>query len=307
MNKTFNKISALNFLTFSYALFSLTVNTPVDKTDVYSWIWRIGFKSRIYIIYCMLLSKNRSLKPIVSNIVAVYIIFLIAKQIADITHYMGIYHNSALSTCVVSLILILIFVSSDNDIIIRTAYPLWIMTVLSLMVLFLFNINKATPYNLYSISTVKLYNVTLFDYFVPMIIILNNLELNFKNTAFSNILTVALANIFLIIFSFSVFSGNYLYSISPLQALFQISGTDLIRNFDAMYSFFVLFMYFGTLSMLLWAYKILTIKNKVTQYGFLFLMIPFLFFNTLVSKFLVIVEMFVVVIIFWGRKENDKT
>ena len=77
----------------------------------------------------------------------------------------------------------------------------------------LFNINKATPYNLYSISTVKLYNVTLFDYFVPMIIILNNLELNFKNTAFSNILTVALANIFLIIFSFSVFSGNYLYSI----------------------------------------------------------------------------------------------
>ena len=54
------------------------------------------------------------------NIVAVYIIFLVAKRIADVTYYMKVYHNSAVSTYAVSFIIILIFVAlflkSSNNI-----------------------------------------------------------------------------------------------------------------------------------------------------------------------------------------------
>ena len=127
-----------------------------------------------------------------------------------------------------------------------------------------------------------------------------------KNNALSNVLTISFAMIITTIFCFSTFSGDFLYSISPLQALFQISGTDLIKNFDALFSFMVIFMYFGALSILLLAYKILIGINNSIKYGFLFLIIPFLLLAEYTADHFIFIEMSVIAIMFFGREKYGK-
>jgi len=269
-------------MAFIYVLFSYAVTISPGIMTFNDWFIVLVFNCVISIIAALLISDNRKILPLADLVILIYILFLISKTIAGMNRYMKIYHPQAPLAINIIITAALIFtlycysgVKAE-----KLAAPVCAIAFFILVMIVRLNITKANPSNLYirSNSTrMRISNITLFDYIIPLAVILNSKHsLNRKKiTAFIFLLTFALISV--TVFVFSCISGNLLYSISPLQIAFQISSGSQIANFDAYYNFLLWFCYFASLILLMEAWRNVKTRFKYFNGTELFLIIPVVF------------------------------
>ncbi len=306
---------AVRYLFFCYMLFSFAVCENGKRLNVYNWLFTIGLCSAIYVLYIILTVDGKKIKPLAGLYLLLYIIYLIAVQTDKMYKYMKIYHGqtSAVSTAAVTIAAFIVFVLYDNTDITRLYLPLSAMIILLLLVVTVLNFDKVSRCNLaLNSNEIKLTgNITLFDYIVPFIIISNTCKSVNRKKAIGFILKSWRIISVITIFCFMCLSGNLLYSISPLQAVFQITSTNLIRNYDALFNYLLYFSYFAALILLFTAYKRIKSDFEYTGKWDLLLTIPFLMTGLAESYYIsVIAEIIGVLAIFFGKEDfkyNEKT
>ncbi len=297
-----SKNSIVYMMAFIYALFSYAVIIPDGRVTFTDWLITLAVNCIIGIIAALLVSDNRKILPLADLVILIYILFLISKTIAGMNRYMKIYHPQSPYAINIIITVVLIFtlycysgIKAE-----KLAAPVCTIALLILVMIVRLNISKANPSNLYiksNSSGMRIYNVTLFDYIIPLAVVLNSKHLlnRKKTTAFIFRLTFGLISV--TVFIFSCINGNLLYSISPLQIAFQISSGSQIANFDAYYNFLLWFCYFASLILLMEAWRSIKTRFKYFNGTELFLIIPMVLLAGRISD-LVGLIMFVTSVIF---------
>lgn len=306
-----DKTSCFLSLGFCWAVFSFAVAVPPAQTHLKAWIVSLFLNGIIYIIYTLLLFEKVNNKPLVNFLLIIYILFLTSKQFVRLSEYARLFHGQTLvlTNIVITVLLILYLINFFVGHSVRTAAPLLFMVVIMLFMTVVLNAEKIRPSNLYvRIGAYNLgyYNVTLFDYIIPLYIILKEHPFTNKKKTVKLIITVFFTLSGLSVLAFSCIKGNLLYSISPLQILFQTASSNLIESYDYLFTFFVYFGYFSALVILMTAYNLL--KQSFTHINALDLLFiaPLAYLYTLIgvrSEFYLTLAM-VAIIYIGGKKVN---
>ena len=271
--------TAINLLFFSYAFFSFAIMIPKDKMTVYDWIKQLVLYGLIYIIIILFTADNKKFKPLTNLILLIYIISLISRQALKMWNYMKLYHGqtTANSTVLVTIFTVILLSYIKDSRLSQLYFPLSISVAVLLFIVFILNVDKISSYNLYNQyqNNGLALNVTLFDYIVPYVIAVKTTGANAKKDAIYTLFFTTMTFIAITLFAFMSVKGNILYSLSPLQMLFQVSSTKLIRNFDALFNYIVYFSYFGALSSLITSYGLLKENFTFFNKGDLLLAVPF--------------------------------
>lgn len=299
---------SLYLLTFCYSLFSFAAYTPNESMTVKNWFVLLLFSAVVYSLFCLLLLDDRKNKPLANLFLLVYILFLFAKQISLMLEYMKVFHgrSSALATFVISSFVIIYLSVSHTDVS-KLAVPLVLLTVLLLFMAVVLNRNKANVQNLYPIAedftSSKDYK-TLFDYIIPFAIINTTTIKTGRKKGIAFVFISNLIFLLITIFAFACLKGDLLYSLSPLQMLFQLSSAEYIRNFDAFYNFFLYFAYFSSLCVLSSAYK--NIKKDFSYFNCLDLLVifPLIIRVNKIDKYFMVIEAAIVLIMFFGKEKK---
>lgn len=305
-----NKTVSLYMLVFCYAVFSFAVYIPDSRMNVYSWLTVFAVALILKIIFLFLIRNGRDLKS-VKMLFEIYLTFLLSLQTNKIFRYLRVYHNkNAESIVIMTMFLLLIFVVfKDIDFYRFSKLLFWFSAVLILTVIAL-NINKVNVYNLFSHSKLPadlgIGSITLFDYIIPMCLVQNSFGLKEKYKPIKTIIVIDLLIITLIFFIYLCFKGDLVYSISPLQLIFQLSGGEYIRNFDAMFSFILIMLYFASVILILWSIKEITADFINIKYGILFLYAAMICISFFISDVSLCVIHLAAIILFWGGKRHEK-
>ena len=150
---------------------------------------------------------------------------------------MQTYHgqNSLPATAVISAAVIITGLNLFRQENRRLAKMMFLFTALLLALAFFLNWEKADGIHVYNIirySSNPVY-LSVFDFAVPMLV---SAEYTGKQGKAENLaFAAAVFGFFAVVsvFAFCCVGGNILYSLSPLQMLFQLSATGLIKNYDA--------------------------------------------------------------------------
>ena len=300
--------TAINLLFFTYAFFSFTINMPEVKMTASDWIRQIGLYCVIYIVFVLFAADNRKFKPLTNLLILIYIISLISIQTLNMWNYMKIYHGqtSANSTILLTFFTILLLSFIKDSRIAQLYFLLFAGVVLLMVILFILNVGKISSYNLYTQSQNNqiVFDGTLFDYIVPYIASIKSTGRKAKSTAVFSLIFTNLAFIIITISAFMTIKGNLLYSLSPLQMLFQVSSTSLIRNFDALFNYLVYFSYFGALVSLITSYSIVKKSFPYFNRWDLLLTVPFLVLYSKYELPVLWIESAMVIIMVIGRERK---
>ena len=306
-----SKITPLYMLTFSYAVFSFAVYLPYKNMSIYDWLKVFWVGTAIGVFAIVVAFHKKTISNWVQCVLMVYLIFLLSSKIYAVWRYTKMYHSrkTADAIMIVTAIFILIFVVYTNVRIERFAPPLFIFSTMIIIIAILFNWDKMSRYNLYfcteNTEATAIYCVTMFDYIVPVVYLGKKLKcINRKNMILFFIL-INLSLILLTFFIFGCFRGNFVYSITPLQVVFQLSSTKTIQNFDGLFSFFLIFAYFAAILLIIWSLNQVNIKSK---YGFLFLIPLFVVFSANISEiYLFIIEVVIILFLRIGVMRIEKS
>lgn len=300
---------SINLLVFCYAFFTFAVTAVSEKTYAITWVLKLAVSALFYACFILLLGDKRKFKPLCRMFVIIYLLFLMSKQIYIISDYMRTYHgrSSAVSTLVITAMLIIMFVKIKGTDISYLYLPLFFITLMLIIIVLVLNLPKVSRYNLLSADrNVSIQNnITMFDYIIPYLIIINSHKDKSKSKAIILIFTSAFCFLLITLYAFMCVKGDLLYSLSPLQMLFQLSSTELVRNFDALFNFLLYFSYFATLVALMKAYNLL--KESFTYFNSadLLLIIPFFIFMPLLNHIpIFIFEIAIGIIMLFGREKN---
>ncbi|MBQ3008846.1 MAG: hypothetical protein IJD80_04570, partial [Oscillospiraceae bacterium] len=223
--------------------------------------------------------------------------------------YMVIYHrqSSDLWNFTATFILLFVLSSLPNIRINKLALPVSLLVFILVARAIVLNIKKVNPINLYStriLGKAGDYNITLFDYIIPLnIICRDNLSCSRKNVI-SFIILQFFTEIMLSIYAFSCLKGNLLYSISPLQMLFRISNGVLIDNFDAIFNLLLYFAYFSAIIVLMYAYN--RIKQRflyIGKYDLLLVPVFMIVIPIITADVWFVLQVLIAAIIFTGGKK----
>ena len=240
-------------LAFSYAIFSFAVYIPSQKMDIYDWLKVFILGTAVGVFAIILTYSKKSVSTWVEVILLFYFIFLLSSKIYAVWRYTKLYHNreTADSIMIVTLIMILIFVAYHNIEIKKFATPLFIFSAMIIVLAILLNWGKISRYNIYAYTkntqSATRYRVTMFDYIIPAVWLGNKLNFDNRKNIILFFVSINIILLLVTLFSFGCFRGDYMYSISPLQAVFQLSSTESIRNFDGVFYFLLIFAYFGAI------------------------------------------------------------
>ncbi len=300
---------SINLLFFCYAFFTFAVSAASEKTYALTWVLKLVVSALFYAVFIFLLGNKRKFKPLCRMFVIIYLLFLMAKQIYMISDYMRIYHgrSSAVSTLAITALLIFMFVKIKDTDISYLYLPLFFMTMLLIIIVLVLNFPKVSRYNLLSADRKMGFqmNITLFDYVIPYLIMINSHKGVHKNKAIILIFTSTFCFLLITLYAFMCVNGDLLYSLSPLQMLFQLSSTKLVRNFDALFNFLLYFSYFASLVVLMKSYN--SLKESFTYFNSadLLLIIPFFVFMPLLKCIPVFIpEITAGIIILFGREKK---
>ena len=304
-----SKTSPLFMLMFSYAVYSFAVCLPDNKMGLNDWLMVISLNAVVNIVLILLSTANKNLSGWAQNIILVYFIFLFSKQIYKMWSYLKLYHGrqNGDSIVYVTILLILIFVVYPDLNTSRFSLPLFCFTVGIFVVILLFLAGKASRYNIYMHTSAytqnSIFSVTMFDYIIPLLFINNQ---KYKISKINMIKYVFIVNIVLIlaiIFIFSCFRGEYMYSISPLQIGFQVLSSDYVRNFDGVFTFLLIFAYFASVTVI---YEAIKETNHKYKYVFLLLIPIFFMLVSSLSPFgFLSVDLLILLVIITGRCKNE--
>ncbi len=280
-----NKDFYVYITAFVYILFSYAVILPPGVMTLDNWIITLALNFTVTVLTALITVNNRKILPLADLILLIYILFLISRTIAGMNSYMKVYHRQSpvWVNIVITTVLIIILCRYKSVETEKLAMPVCVLALFILVMIVFLNIFKANPANLYSnnnISEAERYNVTMFDFIIPMAVILNYRNSANRKRTLSFIFLTGFTLISVTIFIFSCIKGNLLYSISPLQMAFQISSGTQISNFDAYYSFFLWFCYFGSIILLMEAWRCIKTRFIYFNSAELFLVIPLVMINS---------------------------
>ena len=254
---------------FCYGVLSFATYFPKGQTDLRQWLIFLMANFLLYSVYFALAPVSGSLGKLPAMLLNFYIILLISRQIYKMYFYMQTYHgqNSLPATAVISAAVIITGLNLFRQENRRLAKMMFLFTALLLALAFFLNWEKADGIHVYNIirySSNPVY-LSVFDFAVPMLV---SAEYTGKQGKAENLaFAAAVFGFFAVVsvFAFCCVGGNILYSLSPLQMLFQLSATGLIKNYDAIYNFFLFFAFFAALTALVTGLK--KIKEDFTHFG----------------------------------------
>jgi len=297
-------------LLFCYVFFSFAVAMPEVPMNVYDWIRRIAVSSAVLITLIIVFFEQRVLNKYVSIIIGIFLFLLTARRINNMYSYMQLYHQQIYyySDYIVIAFAVIMMYSIKEKRIYQLSLPFVSITAILIMLLIVLNYNKFNPSSLYlEYSSVKtgLFSVTLFDYIIPMYLLFStgNKKIRSKGIAFVFITDFIL--IIIIIFIFGCIKGDLLYSLSPLQIIFQISGTEQMKNYDAIFNILLYFSFFSSVAVNIAAYKNIKMKIGIkTKFDVAFI-IPALFIvKKIDAKLWLLIQIIVIALIISGRKSQ---
>lgn len=262
------KNSPVYLMFFCYGVLSFATVFPKGQTDLWQWLVFLMANFIVYSIYFSLGSKHGHLGKLPAMLLNFYLILLIARQIYKMYFYMQTYHgqSSLPATAAISaavIITVLNLFDRENR---RLAKIMFLFTALLLILAFFLNWEKADGIHVYNIvrQTGKPVYLSVFDFAVPMLISAEcaGKEEKSENLAFTAVVFGFFAVVS--VFAYCCVGGDILYSLSPLQVLFQLSATSLIKNYDAIYNFFLFFAFFAALAALVTSLK--KVKEDFTHF-----------------------------------------
>ena len=254
---------------FCYGVLSFATYFPKEQTDLWQWLIFLMANFLLYGVYFALVPGAGHLGKLPAMLLNFYIILLIARQIYRMYFYMQTYHGkSALpATAAISAAVIITGLNLFRQENRRLAKIMFLFTALLLALAFFLNREKADGINVYNIVryTGRPVYLSVFDFAVPMLV---SAEYTGKVGKAENLAFAAsVFGFFAVVsvFAFCCVGGNILYSLSPLQILFQLSATGLIKNYDAIYNFFLFFAFFAALTALVSGLK--KVKEDFKHFG----------------------------------------
>ncbi len=308
------KINYIYFLAFCYSIFTFAVFIPSSASDAKSWILSLFFSGIVEIIIIYISNTGKQCKPLANLFILIYLFVLMARQIANMCEYMKLYHGqrAGLATIIIGFSIIVICALMDKEKIILLSYPVFAMIIIMLLLCVVLNFTKINSMNIYKdfpIYTNIKENIIMFDNILPVILWLNFKGIKNKKQISLFVIIQKSFLILLSLFCFLCLSGNLMYNVSPLQALFQISSTKFIRNYDAFYNFFLFFGFFSSIITLTLIYKLIKTNFNYTNYSDLLLPVVFLFLQNYMDNYIwFIMEILITVIVFIGKeKMNEKS
>ena len=303
-------IKHLNILVFCYAFFSFTLYIPEKPMNVYDWLYLILFYSVAYLLFIQFIIHGNKQKPLSGLLILIYILYLVAKQIMLLYKYVKLFHGqySATAVIIISIIMLYIFVYTDCNLY-KLAFPCLAAILIILLLSVVINAGKISALNLYrtEVQGIRTSCKTLFDYIIPYGITMNSITNDGKRKAIKTVIISNSVFMLTVIFVFSCFNGNLLYSLSPLQAVFQLSSTKLIRNFDAIFDYMLFFSYFASAAVLMMAYKVTKKEFTYFNNADLLLVIPLFFMVLCTENMLFIIESALAAVVFLGMDRKGKT
>ena len=294
---------SLCFMLFSFAVYipdkAVTVHTCILSAALYCVIFSAVLK-------IISVPENR----IISAVTAAYLLFLMSRQIYLINNYLAIYHRNTWqsgSTLLVLLFLGMLLPLKERGIG-RLSDFIFILGIVFVVLIFAINGDKFNPVFLYQEgrrANTDIGYVTLFDFVLPLGICISGKKRG-KNRHSTLFMTFFLLMIvFLAVFAYGCIKGSMLYSISPLQIVFQISSSRLVKNYDGIFTLCVLFMFYGSVILIYSAYRILDFVPKKYKDRILFMLIPFIALNRYITaQMWITIQSAVVLIIAIERNWN---
>ena len=261
--------SPVYLMFFCYGVLSFATYFPKGQTDLWQWLIFLMANFLLYGVYFALVPGSGHLGKLHAMLLNFYIIRIIARKIYRMYFYMQTYHGqSALpATAAISAAVIITGLNMFRQENRRLAKIMFLFTALLLALAFFLNREKADGINVYNIVryTGRSVYLNVFDFAVPMLI---SAEYTGKGEKAENLaFAAAVFGFFAVVsvFAFCCVGGNILYSLSPLQMLFQLSATSLIKNYDAIYNLFLFFAFFAALTALVNGLK--KVKEDFTHFG----------------------------------------
>ena len=265
-------------LVFCCSVFSFATVILPRPMSVNEWLTTLSMWAAVGSVAACLISDNRQTKPIADLISLVYLFLLLARRINSMNTYMKIYHRqtSAAGNILITALTVIMITGYSNIKMEKLSAPVCTAVIFMLVMAVLLNFSKANPINLYrnfNTDMTGYLGVTLFDYIIPANIILNSSAQADRKKSVSAIFITTFVLITITVYIFSCVKGDLLYSISPLQMVFQISAGMQISNFDAYYNFLVGFSYFAVVMLIIHAYN--SIKSRFSYFSRLDLLVIF--------------------------------
>ena len=182
------------------------------------------------------------------------------------------------------------------------------MSAYEFAVEFAINGDKFNPVFLYQEgrrANIDIGYVTLFDFVLPLGICISEKKRGKNRHSALFMMFFLLMIVFLAVFAYGCIKGNMRYSISPLQIVFQISSSRLVKNYDGIFTLCGLFMFYGSVILIYSAYRILDFAPKKYKDRILFMLIPFIALNRYITvQMWITIQSAVVLIIAIERNWN---
>ncbi|MEG2192878.1 MAG: hypothetical protein RRX95_06350 [Oscillospiraceae bacterium] len=238
-----------------------------------------------------------------------YIDYLIGRQFNLLCRYSRLMHSksAALTNLIITVVVIIYLVNFYDSHSAQMALPLFFIISIMFVMILILNGEKLNAVNIYSQNqeiTIGYCDVTMFDYLIPLSIILKDKPKQAKSKTIKFIIFSTLFFIVVTIFNGMCLEGNILYSLTPLQSIFQFTDSSLIKRYDHIFTLFIYFGYFGALIVLIAAYNHIKQCYKVGNTLDLLLILPFIYMGQFVScklSFAIQIAMTAVLIV--GGKE----
>ncbi len=291
-------------------LFSFAVAPLPYKLEVWDWIISLFINCVVYILFSLVIFNNKQPKPLTDLFLLFYLFFLSAKYIYNYNNYIKTYHSGILQwgNIILTIGLIIIFCSMGRIKSEKFIYPFAILVLLMIAATIILNIKNFSAANLYrrtpTLKNLDFFNITLFDYIIPLNVLVNEKDKNIKKSAISSVFWSFILVLIIIVLNFGCLKGDLLYSISPLQSLFRISTGNIVRNFDALFNYCLYFAYATGILLICCAYMKIKERFLLVGKSDLLLIFPFLFLISDTGyERMFFLQLIMVIIIFFGKEK----
>ncbi len=295
---------------YSYGVFSLAMAIPRQKYSLWDWIITIVLNGLMYIVFSLVIFNSGNVKPLTDLFLLVFILLIISKNYILFSNYLKTYHRqiSRTGNIILTVLLILMITNMDIEKLHKFRPIVTSMLCVMIVIVLLMNIKKFNPVNLYipsSYNKLSIVNITLFDYIVPLNIVLNYNNTKAKKSVIGFIFFQVITLSVFCIFIFGCLKGNLLYSLSPLQAAFQMTSVKLIKNFDAILNYYLYFSYFSAVLLNCCAYSIIKKRFSYTGKWDLLLIIPIaMVYPKFNNELFLIIQGLIVLLLFIGKERK---
>ena len=304
-----NKTASFLSLACCWSVFSFATVIPNQFIFTKQWVATIVLLGILNCFVVSLVFNSKVPKPLTMCLLIGVFIFNFAKAMYALGKYVEVFHsrNISITLFITTGIILIYLVNFYDSHFAQGAVPLFCGIVLMILLVLLLNISKASAVNIYSHNpkySINLYDITFFDWIIPVSIILKEKGEKAKPHVYKTIFLICGVFIVVAIMQGLCIRGNSLYSLSPLQALFQISTSKLIKRYTYIYTLLLYMGYFASLMITVSAFNHLKLQlGRGNSLLFLALVPLFYIIGYIDVKMFWLVQLAAVVVTVFGSKE----